>query len=181
MANMAHAVDMKRVQILAGLAGLVSSAILAIAYLFEYAGGFEPCALCLDQRYMHMVAAVTGIAGLAVLRFFPVLPAALAVTGILTVAYAGGTFLSFYHVGVEYEFWAGPETCTAGMAGTLPGSPDALMRALQAEVRPPACNAVPWSLAGISMAGYNMLLSAALLAMSAGGCITEIMRLVSGR
>ena len=64
-----------------------------------------------------------------------------------------------YHVGVEQQFWPGPTSCsgtlvtmsTADLLDSLLGTP---------VVR---CDEIAWSFAGVSMAGWNMLLSVLLV------------------
>lgn len=135
---------------LAALAGLGSAFLLGGAFLFQ-AIGYAPCQMCLWQRYPHAIAAVLG--GLA---FF--LPRkALTVMGASAALATAG--LGLFHVGVEQGWWDGPTTCSGGDIGTL--STDDLMNQIMNAplVR---CDEIAWSLAGISMAGWNALGSLAL-------------------
>ena len=74
------------------------------------------------------------------------------------LAMAMGAAVALYHVGVEQRWWQGPTACS-GVA-SIPDSLDALIAAA-ARVPVVACNEVAWSLWGISMAGFNVLISAA--------------------
>jgi len=133
------------------LAALLSAAMLAGAFGFQYIGGLAPCHLCLLERWPHAIAL-----GLGIVVFF--LPKRwLYLVGALVLAY--GTGLALYHVGVEQGWWQGPTTCTSqGITGL---SPDQLMDQIMAAplVR---CDVIAWSLFGISMAGWNGLLSLGL-------------------
>ncbi len=82
-------------------------------------------------------------------------PFALIGLALLTTAGLGG-----FHVGVEQKWWAGLAACEGGFDGTLPD----LKKLLQgnAPPPPPRCDEIAWSLLGISMAGWNMLMSLAL-------------------
>jgi disulfide bond formation protein DsbB len=141
------------------LAGCVT--VLAGAYGFEHIGGLAPCELCYWQRYAYFAAIPLAAlaAGLAAARGaaaarLPLLAAALALFA--------GMGVAFYHVGVEQLWWPGPDACAApdlGSGNIL----DAIMN--QGLVR---CDQVPWSLFGISMAGYNLLLSGLLGALALG-------------
>ncbi len=140
----------RRMQIVA-LAG--SAGLLLAALAFEYLGGLAPCALCIWQRWPHVVALAAG-AGL-------VLPGPWALLG------AGGTAASgavgVYHTGVERGWWDGPASCSAG--GDLSGvSPEELLDRIMAApvVR---CDEVAWQMLGLSMASWNALASFALAAL----------------
>jgi disulfide bond formation protein DsbB len=140
------------------LALAASAAILAGAYAFQYLGGIEPCSLCLYQRVPYWVAISLGLAApvLARRRRLPGL-----VMGAIAVAFLVGAGLALYHVGVEQQLIAGPQACSAapGEATTI----EALRAQLLA--RPVVrCDQVPWSLFGVSLAGYNAILSLALAA-----------------
>jgi disulfide bond formation protein DsbB len=129
-----------------------SAALLAGALAFQHLGGLAPCALCLWQRWPHAAAVLTGGLALALPgRVLPVLGllAALATAGI------GG-----FHVGVEQGWWQGLATCSAGSISGVPVGD--LLDPNAAVAAPVRCDAVPWSLLGISMAGWNMLLSLGL-------------------
>jgi disulfide bond formation protein DsbB len=128
-----------------------SVALLTAALAFQYLGGLAPCPLCILQRWPHVAAVVLGLAvlawpnrGLAVLA------------GLAMLAGAG---IGVYHAGIERDWWQGPTTCTAPAAGGVaPG--DLLDSILEAPVV--ACDAVAWSWLGVSMAGWNAILSLAL-------------------
>jgi disulfide bond formation protein DsbB len=129
-----------------------SAALLAGALAFQHIGGLAPCTLCIWQRWPHAAAVVLGGLSLAVPgRVLPLL----GMLAALATAATGG-----FHVGVEQQWWEGLATCSAGsIAGVAVGdllNPDAAVAA------PVRCDAVAWSLFGVSMAGWNMLVSLAL-------------------
>ena len=126
------------------LALAVPLILLSGAYIFQYGYGLEPCEMCWWQRYAHFAALALALLAV-VMRRSPV-PVALAGLAILAAGLIGG-----FHAGVEYHWWQGLTACTA-QAGTL----DDLFKA--SIVR---CDVVPWSLLGISMAGWNFLFSTA--------------------
>lgn len=129
-----------------------SAALLAGALAFQYIGLLAPCALCLWQRWPHAAAVLIGLLGLAVPgRLVPVLGALAA----LTTAAIGG-----FHVGVEYGWWEGLATCSGSSITGV--AVDDLLNPDLAMAAPIRCDAVAWSLLGISMAGWNMLLSLGL-------------------
>lgn len=137
-------------------AALGSGALLGGAYYFQYIEGLAPCEMCYWQRWPHMVAIVVGLLALASFAW-PRLAMVLALTAIsaLIVTAAIGVF----HVGVEYHWWAGPQACS----GTVPRglSPEQLKKYLFG-ARMVRCDETAWSMWGISMAGWNAILSAGL-------------------
>jgi disulfide bond formation protein DsbB len=134
------------------IATLGSLALLAGAFAFQYIGGLAPCQLCLWQRWPHAAAILIG--GTALVTGWRGLPwlgalAALATAGI-------GAF----HVGVEQGWWEGLATCTAS---SLTGVSTAdLLNPNVTVAAPIRCDAIAWSMIGISMAGWNMIVSLGL-------------------
>ena len=139
------------------LAALTSAALLLGALAFQYLGGLPPCVLCIWQRWAHVAAIVPALLAAVLVWRGPerAAPWLLALAGLAFLAGAG---IAGFHVGVEQQWWQGTASCGATSA---PATLEDLKRQLMAQpiVR---CDAVAWSLAGISMAGYNMLASAAL-------------------
>jgi disulfide bond formation protein DsbB len=78
-------------------------------------------------------------------------------------AFGAGALIAGFHVGVELKWWPGLAECAAG--GTYQASGD-ILGALSKSMDVPACDKVAWSMFGISMAGWNMLVSLGLVAMS---------------
>lgn len=169
-----------RTELALGAAACASAALLAGAHLFERVGGFPPCILCLDQREAHWTALAAAIVGLLFARALKLPLGAAAAVGALALVYAVSTGLSFYHVGVEYKFWPGPAICAAG-GGSDGLNIDALSAALNGPTDAPACDDVQWKLLGVSMAGYNMLASAGLFALTAFAAAAETRRAKNDR
>lgn len=136
------------------IAAAGSLGLMLGAYGFQYIGGMAPCAMCLWQRYPHVVAIALG---LIALRFGPPALAWLGAVAALTTAGIGG-----YHTGVERGWWEGPTTCTSGPIGGL--STDELFDQIMSAplVR---CDEVPWEMLGLSMASWNMIASLGLAAI----------------
>jgi disulfide bond formation protein DsbB len=138
------------------LAVLVPSALLGGAYISQYGFGLFPCEMCWWQRYPHFAAL-----GIGMLAFF-MQPArvwvALAGLAVITSGLIGG-----FHAGVEYGWWEGVTACSAPGVGidVTDFSAAPLIR----------CDIAPWTLFGISLAGFNFLISctagAAILALAA--------------
>jgi disulfide bond formation protein DsbB len=127
---------------------LGSLALLAGALAFQYIGGLAPCPLCIDQRWPHAIAIGLGLLLLAWPK-----RALAALAGLVVLVGAG---IAAYHVGIERGWWPGPVTCTAPEPGAMaPG--ELLDQILATPVV--LCDEVAWSLWGISMAGWNGILS----------------------
>ncbi|TGN62001.1 disulfide bond formation protein B [Paracoccus liaowanqingii] len=130
------------------------SALLLIAALGFQAVGYAPCELCVLQRWPHVAAAL--VAGLV---WWTGRVRALAVLGMIAAATAAGVAL--YHVGVEMTWWAGPTHCSGGIGDLSRMSTQDLMTRLQS-APVVSCTEVAWSFLGVSMAGWNAILSAGL-------------------
>ena len=168
-----------RTELSLGAGAIASAALLAGAHLFERVGGLAPCILCLDQREAHWTALAVAGAGLLFARGLKSRLGAAAAVGALALVYAVSAGLSFYHTGVEYHFWPGPALCAeGGVAG--PVDIDAIAAALDGPSEAPACDDVAWTFFGVSMAGYNMLASAGLFALTAFAAAAETRRAREG-
>ena len=143
---------------------LASSLImLGSAHAFEKFGNMPPCALCLHQREAYWASVGVSILAIAALRFRPNAAGRRAFSLLLALAFLAGASIAGFHVGVEYKWWPGLAECASG--GTYAPSGD-LLGALSKTMEVPACDKVAWSLLGVSMAGWNMLISLALAGTS---------------
>jgi len=143
--------DISPTLVAAGL-GTVALALILGALGFEYLGGYPPCEMCMWQRWPHYTAIVIGLGGAGAVwagglgaragRLF-------AETAMVLVALSG--LIGVYHAGVEWHVWAGPTACT-GEAYKFTG-------ALDLNTRIVMCDVAAWRLFGISMAGYNAMIS----------------------
>jgi disulfide bond formation protein DsbB len=137
----------------------IGAATILGAYFFQYVLGLPPCPLCLEQRIPYYIAiplalvtafgASLGAPAWRLRMGFALLAAAMLVS-------AG---LGVYHAGIEWKFWPGPTECS-GALPPLGGNID-LLKQVQttAVVR---CDEAAWRLFGLSLAGYNVLISAGL-------------------
>jgi disulfide bond formation protein DsbB len=129
------------------LALLVPAVALAVAFGSQYLGGLVPCRMCWWQRYAHMAALV-----LALLAFAVRGPLFVRLAG-LAIAVSGA--IGFYHAGVELHYFKGFTDCTATVTG---GSAEDFLKAIM-ETPLVRCDDIQWSWLGISMAGWNAILS----------------------
>src|SRR4051794_35297189 len=152
---------------------MIAAATLAGAWFFQLVLEILPCPLCLEQRYAYYFAVpFAGLTALAAARGAPrsVLIAGLA---ILALAMLGNAVLGTYHAGVEWGFWKGPTECT-GPVGNL-GSAGNLLERLDT-VKVVRCDEVQWRFLGLSLAGYNVLISLLMAAIAAWGAARSARR-----
>ncbi len=145
---------------------VIAAATLAGAWFFELVLDIRPCPLCLEQRYAYYLAMPLGaLVAFAAARNAsrPVLVLGLI---ILAAAALGNAALGAYHAGVEWKFWQGPTDCT-GEIGNL-GSAGNLLERLDT-VKVIRCDEVQWRFLGLSLAGYNVLISLLMAAIAAWG------------
>jgi disulfide bond formation protein DsbB len=153
----------------AGLAAwavaLIGAATLAGAWIFEFGFDIKPCPLCLEQRYGYFLATPLALMlALAAGRVAPIwLRAGLVVVALMMLGSAG---LGVYHAGVEWGFWKGPAGCS-GQAINF-GSAGSLLEQLD-KVKVIACDEVQWRFLGLSLAGYNVLISLGMAAIAGLG------------
>ncbi|MBF0168754.1 MAG: disulfide bond formation protein B [Alphaproteobacteria bacterium] len=131
----------------------LSVAALAGALFSQYVLGFAPCILCLWQRVPYVLALALGAYALGPWHSLASRRLALALAGLVFLVGAG---IAFYHSGVEARWWAGTDGCTANLSEAT--SVEELRSRLMAApiVR---CDEVPFRILGLSMAGWNALLS----------------------
>ena len=146
---------------------LFSSALmLAIAHAFETFGGNAPCTLCLRQREVYWLAGSVAIVGLVVEQLSPLKRWVWLFQAALALIFAVGMAVAVYHSGAEWKFWPGPTTCASTGAAVSLDSLTAIANGT-AKIKPPACDEAAWRFLGISMAGWNALISLELAVLSA--------------
>jgi disulfide bond formation protein DsbB len=131
---------------------LIPAALLAGAYGSQYVGGLAPCEMCYWQRYAHWTGLVFALAAVAAGRM-PDRGRSFVWLAALCILASGA--IGFYHAGVELDYFTGFTECTASFGG---GSTTDLFNKIMAApvVR---CDQVQWAFLGISMAGWNAILS----------------------
>lgn len=144
------------------LAALTALAALCAAWIAQYGFGLAPCELCYWQRYGYWAALAIGVGT----NFTPKeTPARRAGLWILALAFLATAGIAIFHVGVEQHWWQGFTSCTGAITGeTIEDLTEALENAPIVRCDEPA-----WTMFGISMAGYNVVLALALAAFAAWG------------
>lgn len=139
----------------------VATGTILTALGFEYIAGYQPCPLCLQQRWAYYAAVpLLFVALVLVSSRQPRLAAA--IFFLVALAFLANTGLGIYHSGVEWKWWPGPEGCSS--AQPLPGSVNDLMANLGKGGHIARCDDSAWRMFGLSFAGWNALISLLLFA-----------------
>jgi disulfide bond formation protein DsbB len=144
-----------------------SAVIVGSALVSQYGFGMHPCKLCITQRWPYAIAIA-----LSFVLFFMnhKKHAAMLLLGLLFGVFAFETGLALFHMGVEYKWWTFNSDCVAG-AIQPHATVDQMLAALRKAPLVRCDDRVPF-LFGMTMAFYNMVLSAILagLALVATWC-----------
>ncbi len=143
---------------------LSSALMLAIAHGFERIGGLPPCYLCLKQREVYWVAMTIALVGMIVVRTGPGAGLKRLFNTALGLAFLVGAGVAAYHAGAEWGWWPGPSVCAGGGAVSAAD----VLASMNGEQRiaPPSCDKALWVFLGLSMAGWNVLISLKLAVLS---------------
>lgn len=144
----------------------VAALTIAGAWFFQLVLDIRPCPLCLEQRYAYYLAIpLAALVAFAASRGASrnLLVAGLIVLALALLANAG---LGVYHAGVEWGFWQGPTDCSGPIVDF--GNTGNLLDGLN-KVKVIRCDEVQWRFLGLSLAGYNVLISLGLAAVAAWG------------
>ena len=148
---------------------LIAAATLAGAWFFQLVLGIVPCPLCLEQRYAYYLAVPFGLLIALLAAKDAPRPVLLAGLAVLLLAALANAWLGTYHAGVEWKFWQGPTDCT-GPVGNF-GAAGSLLDRLDT-VKVVRCDEVQWRFLGLSLAGYNVLISLLMAAIAAWGLVS---------
>ena len=145
---------------------VLSLATLGGAWFFEYVLKLAPCSLCLMQRIpYHVIIPLSLLLAIAALVRAP---RNLLLVGFAAIAIAAACniVLGIYHAGVEWHWWAGPADCSGPLTDLRTGG--SLLDQLHA-VHVVRCDEAAWRFLGLSLAGYNVLISLALALIAGFG------------
>jgi disulfide bond formation protein DsbB len=140
------------------------AATLVGAWIFQYGFGYQPCPLCLEQRIPYYIA--VPLAALVAIWAQRGASRNVLIGGLVFIMLAllWGTYLGVYHAGAEWKWWPGPQDCAG--AGFTPGA-GGLLQQMQT-TRVIRCDEAAWRFLGLSLAGYNALITLALSAIASG-------------
>jgi disulfide bond formation protein DsbB len=148
---------------------VIGVATMAGFFFFQYVLGYPPCPLCLEQRYAFYISvplAAMILLGQSVSSSRKVLLLAFLALAVAMVWNAG---LGVYHSGVEWRWWPGPQDCSGATPNFSAGGSliDQINR-----TRVVRCDEAAWRFLGLSLAGYNVLVSLTLAAIALWGALS---------
>ncbi len=148
---------------------MLGAAALLGTWFFQYVIGLSPCPLCLEQRiayYFAIPLASLVMLGISVGATPKVIQLAMFAIAAAMLWNAG---LGVYHSGVEWKWWPGPQECTGTPSfGNVNDLQEQLKRAVLVR-----CDEAAWRFLGLSLAGYNVLISLGLAAMALWGALAK--------
>lgn len=151
-----------------GWVGFVLAFIaIAGAWASQLFMGLVPCALCLEQRMAYYFGLPILLVALLLWNRLP-RSVWLGLMLAAAVVFVWGTYMGGYHAGVEYGFWPGPTACSG--TGVDVSFSD-LNKINEARVVP--CDKVQFEFLGITLAGYNTLVSVATVLLIGMAAVTR--------
>ena len=163
-ASIFHPLDKKS----AGLAFVLGLVTILGAWGSQVIGGLQPCELCLEQRLAYYYGLPILLVVLVTWNRLPLAVWYLAMA-IVAAIFLWGAYMGFYHAGVEWGFWPGPTACT-GVGGAMDFND---LNNLTPVI---GCDVVQFRLFGISLAGYNALISLAIVALLGVAILSQARR-----
>ncbi|MGI9425260.1 MAG: disulfide bond formation protein B [Hyphomicrobiaceae bacterium] len=144
-----------------GAASLFAAAvIILLALAFEHVGGYEPCPLCLQQRYAYY-AGIPALFISLILISLEQHRTATILFFLTAIGFLLNSGLGTYHAGVEWKFWEGPATCDTNVLKPLAPGGSGLLHDLSTKSFA-SCGDATWRFLGLSFAGWNVLICIAL-------------------
>jgi disulfide bond formation protein DsbB len=160
---------------------LAAAAIIAVAgaltiggfFFFQYVAGLPPCPLCLQQRDAYYVS--VPLAALLWLGASQGASRRLMLGGFLVIAaiMLWNTGLAGYHAGVEWKFWPGPQDCSGPIDNV--GTTKDLLHQLD-NISLVRCDEAAWRFLGLSLAGWDVLMSLGLACVALWGALAGARR-----
>ena len=168
---LARTLDQARAQPATAAAIVIASVgVLTIAgvFTFQYVLGYPPCPLCLEQRYAFYMS--VPLAAMILLRLSVGFSRKVITLALLAIAAAmlWNAGLGAYHSGVEWHWWQGPTDCSGAIPNFSAGV--SLLDQIN-KTRVIRCDEAAWRFLGLSLAGYNVLVSLFLAGVAAWGAV----------
>jgi disulfide bond formation protein DsbB len=142
---------------------------IAGAWFFELVIKLKPCPLCLEQRVPYYIA--IPLALIVAIAAWRRVPRAIVIGGLIALALLmlWGVYLGVFHAGIEWKWWVGPTACS-GPAEL--GPPGDFLKRLQT-INITRCDEAAWRFLGLSLAGYNALISLPLAVIALWGALSS--------
>ncbi|MEJ2118809.1 MAG: disulfide bond formation protein B [Alphaproteobacteria bacterium] len=147
------------------IVAVISGVSVISALIMEHVFGVPACHLCHLERIAYYVSTPTALAAFFLMGRFLLVSRVL--FGGVALAFLANAGLGAYHAGVEWHWWAGPDACT-GLQSLATSSQD-LLKSLSEQKAVVPCDEAPFYIFGLSLAGYNALLSLAVAILAGLG------------
>jgi disulfide bond formation protein DsbB len=125
--------------------------MLLSAFYLEYFQGALPCDLCITQRWFHGLIITYSLISIFILEKF--INVKIFILIVLSFTWLASAIAGLYHFGIEMNFWLGPDDCSSN----IDFSKDLLTYLLNKS--PIKCDEIMFKILGLSLAGWNALLS----------------------
>ena len=154
------------------MALLISAAMLATAHAFERFAYLLPCQLCLRQREVYWAAIAMAATGLVLWNIRQNRRFLVAFNVMLALVFLTGAVVAVFHAGVEWDFWPAPTCCGAEAVDVI----NIDLGGIDERTATASCEDAPWKMLGLSMAGWNALVSLGLTVVSFIAATTALPR-----
>jgi len=144
------------------IALIASAAMLGAAHAFEHFAYLRPCQLCLRQREVYWAAIAMAATGLVLWNIRQNRRFLVAFNVMLALVFLTGAVVAGYHAGVEWGFWPAPAGCGAQAVDVV----NIDLSGIDERTATASCEDAAWTMLGLSMAGWNALVSMALAGIS---------------
>jgi disulfide bond formation protein DsbB len=163
--------SLRKPRVAAGMILAAALATIAGALVFEHVAGLQPCPLCLRQRIPYYAAMPVALATVLLPARGMWVRLGLGVLALIFLVSAG---LGVHHAGVEWGWWPGPSDC-AGAPAPSPGSTGDFLNQLQT-TRVVSCTEAAWRFLGLSLAGWNVVISLGLAGLALAASWSRLTR-----
>ncbi|MFZ0266905.1 MAG: disulfide bond formation protein B [Caulobacter sp.] len=148
------------------LAFVACAVMLGAAHAFETFGKLAPCLLCLKQREVYWVTGTVALVAVLLSRTAWAARVRKPLILLIGLGFLYGAGVATYHAGAEWKWWPGPAACAASGAASASAS-DLVAMLKGAKIAAPSCDKAVWIFLGLSMAGWNAVISLGLAIASA--------------
>lgn len=155
----------------AGIVFLGALIVISSAWAFEVIGGYQPCALCLQQRIPYYVGVPLALIAV-LLTFKPALQGLSRIAlGLTALVFLISLFLAIRHAGVEWGWWLGASNCGATNLDDF-GQSGSLLDELK-DIKIVFCDEAAARFLGLSFAGWNAVASLILAGIALKGSLSR--------
>ena len=157
----------------AGAVAAVGALTICGFFFFQYVVGLPPCPLCLEQRDAYYVCVPLALLLLLGINYGAAPKTIVAGFAVIAAFMLWNAGLGVYHAGIEWKFWPGPQDCSGPIDKF--GSASEALKHLE-NISVVRCDQAAIRILGLSLAGWNVLVSLALVCAAAWGALASLAR-----